>query len=137
MYLLDTNVISELRRPKPHGAVVAWMELIDQSAISISAATVWEIQAGIERTKSNDAMKAVEIESWLDDLVHRIAVLSMDGETFRILARMMHGKSKDSLEDAMIAATALRHGLTVATRNARDFETFSVPQINPFEFKAD
>ena len=56
----------------------------------------------------------------------------MDGETFRIWARIMHGKTRDVLEDAMIAATALRHGLTVATRNIRDFEIFSVPLVNPF-----
>lgn len=132
MFLFDTNVISELRRPRPHGAVLQWVESIDPEMWNLSAATVGEIQAGIERARVHDAVKAVEIEGWLEDLLHRITVLPMDTETFRIWARIMHGKPRDILEDAMIAATALRHRLTVATRNVRDFELFSVPLINPF-----
>ena len=66
MYLLDTNVISELRRPKPHGAVLAWFESVADSDLHISAVSLGEIQAGIELTRDQDAAKAAEIEQWAD-----------------------------------------------------------------------
>src|SRR5687767_13020574 len=99
MFLFDTNIISELRRPKPHSAVVKWADSLDPSLWYLSAASVGEIQTGIERARIHDAVKAIEIESWLEDLLHRITVLAMDGETFRIWARIMHGKTRDVLED--------------------------------------
>jgi predicted nucleic acid-binding protein len=135
MFVLDTNVLSELRRPRPHGAVLAWIEAVELSALYIAAITVGEIQAGIERTRDNDKMKAFEIESWLEDILHRLPVLAMDAEIFRIWARLMHGRSSHLSEDAMIAATAMRHGLTIATRNTRHFAIFEAPVINPFEFR--
>jgi predicted nucleic acid-binding protein len=104
MFVLDTNVLSELRRPRPHGAVLAWIEAVELSALYIAAITVGEIQAGIERTRDNDKMKAFEIESWLEDILHRLPVLAMDAEIFRIWARLMHGRSSHLSEDAMIAA---------------------------------
>lgn len=133
MYVLDTNVVSELRRKRPHGAVVAWLGSLDMSTISVSAATIGEIQVGIERTRDNDPTKAIEIEGWLDDLLHRIPVLPVDAETFRIWARLMHQRPQQLSEDAMIAATALRHGFALATRNVRDFNAFGVSLVNPFE----
>jgi predicted nucleic acid-binding protein len=66
MYLLDTNVVSELRRQRPHGAVVAWLRLLDQRDLFISAVTLGELQAGIEVTRERDATKATEIEAWVD-----------------------------------------------------------------------
>lgn len=133
MFLLDTNVVSELRRPRPHGAVLSWIDSLDPSSMSVAAATIGEIQAGIERARDNSIEKAIEIESWLEDFLHRIVVLPMDAEIFRIWARMMHRAPRQLYEDAMVAATALRHGLIVATRNTRDFQRFGVTLINPFE----
>lgn len=132
MYLLDTNVVSERRKPKPHGAVTAWIAKTPTRDIHISAVTLAEIQAGIEITRRQDSAKAIELETWLDQVGRSPNIISMDGESFRIWARLMHGRSDDLYEDAMIAATAIRHGLTVVTRNLRDFRKFDVPLLDPF-----
>jgi predicted nucleic acid-binding protein len=131
-FLLDTNVVSELRKPKPHGAVVAWLNHLNDEQLFLSTVTLGELQSGIERTRAQDERKALEIESWVDQLADSIQVLPMDALCFREWARLMNGKSDTLLEDAMIAATARVHGLTVATRNERDFAPFGVPLLNPF-----
>lgn len=133
MYLLDTNVISELRRVRPHGAVLAWLRDVDDAALHISAVTVGEIQAGIELTREQDQSKAAEIEAWLDDMSATFNVIDMDGRAFRCWARMMHHRSNHLIEDAMIAATAHVHNLTVVTRNVRDFQALGVPTFDPFD----
>jgi len=132
MYLLDTGVVSELRKPRPHGAVLAWLESIDDAQLHLSAVTVGEIQAGIEMTRMQDADKANELEAWLELVAGAYNVLPMDAEIFRAWARLMHGKSDTLYEDAMIAATAKVHGLTVATRNVTDFNALGVAVFNPF-----
>ena len=132
MYLLDSNVVSELRKPKPHGGVVAWLESIDDSHLYLSALTLGEIQAGIELTREQDAVKAGEIESWLEQVAEAYNVLPMDASAFRAWARLMHRKPDTLYEDAMIAATAKVHGLTVVTRNVDDFKALGVDVINPF-----
>lgn len=131
-YLLDTNVISELRRPKPHGAVVAWLNAQSDEQLFLSAVTIGEVQAGIERVRENDSHKALELENWLDQVANSYHVLSMDATCFREWGRLMHHKPDQLLEDAMIAATARTHGLTVATRNERDFLRLQVRIFNPF-----
>lgn len=136
MYLLDTNVISELRRPRPHGAVLAWLESVADSDLHISAVSLGEIQAGIELTRDQDAVKAVEIEQWADQVAASYNVLSMDTATFRLWAKLMHRRSDTLYEDAMIAATAIRHQLKVVTRNVADFSDFGVELFNPFETRA-
>ena len=132
MYLLDTNVISELRRIRPHGAVLAWFGGVDDAALHVSAVTLGEIQAGIEITRERDQAKAAEIEAWLDDVSATFNVIDIDGRTFRCWARMMHRHSSHLIEDAMIAATAHVHNLTVVTRNVRDFRTFGIATFDPF-----
>jgi predicted nucleic acid-binding protein len=133
MYLLDTNVIAELRRPRPHGGVVAWLRSVADSELYLSAVTLGEIQAGIELTRDQDGAKAAEIEQWADVVSASYNVLPMDAETFRLWARLMHGRSDTLYEDAMIAATAKRHKLMVVTRNVSDFAHFGVDLFNPFE----
>ena len=133
MYLLDTNVVSELRKPKPHGAVVAWLRDLDDTQLHLSAVTIGEIQAGIELTREQDQVKAQDIEAWLDLVASSYNVLPMDAAAFRAWALLMHRKSDTVCEDAMIAATAKSHGLTVATRNVADFKIFGVSLVNPFK----
>lgn len=133
MYLLDTNVVSELRRARPHGSVVAWLRETDHRLLRLSAVTLGEIQAGIELTRDQDPGRAAEIERWADEVARAYEVLPMDAVIFRTWAKLMHGKSDTLADDARIAATALVHGLTVVTRNVRDFIPFDVQTFNPFQ----
>ena len=132
VYLLDTNIVSELRKPKPHGGVVAWLQSIADADLHLSAVTLGEIQAGIELTREQDASKAAAIEAWLELVAQSYNVMPMDGPTFRAWARLMHRKSNTLYEDAMIAATATVHNLTVVTRNVADFTALEVRVFNPF-----
>lgn len=132
MYLLDTNVVSELRKPKPHGAVVQWVRDTPEAELHVSAVTIGEIQAGIEITRDQDAAKALEIELWLERVAASYNVLPMDAASFRAWAVLMHHASDTLIEDAMIAATAQVHRLTVVTRNVADFKRFGVTIFNPF-----
>lgn len=129
---MDTNVVSELRKPRPHGGVVAWLTQLRDEQLFLSAVTLGELQAGIERTRAQDAKKAKEIEGWVDQLADSIQVLPMDAPCFREWARLMNRKPEHLIEDAMIAATARVHDLTVATRNERDFAALGVTLLKPF-----
>lgn len=138
MYLLDTNIISELRKIKPHGGVVFWLKSIAETNIFLSAVTLGEIQAGIEITREQDEIKANAIEKWADQVAKTYNILPLDTEIFRLWAKLMHRQSNTVYEDAMIAATALVHELTVVTRNIRDFERFekfNIRLLNPFNLE--
>ena len=131
-FLLDTNVVSEVRKHKPHGGVVAWLTDLQEDQIFISAVTLGELQAGIEMTRRQDGVKAKEIEQWVDQLEASYQILPMDSVAFREWGRLMHGKSDHLVEDGMIAATARTQGLVVATRNEIDFKQLDVAVFNPF-----
>lgn len=132
MYLLDTNVVSELRRPRPSDLVRQWLEQVPPSELFISAVTVGEIQSGIEITREQDSEKAAAIESWLDQVMETSQVVDLDARTFRIWARLMHHQSNTVIEDALIAASAIANQLTVVSRNVGDFERFGLKVVNPF-----
>jgi len=135
-FLLDTNVISELRKPRPHGAVSAWFSSLRDQDIRVPAVVVAEIQNGAEVTRRQNPARASELELWIDRVLATLVVLPMDGPMFRDWARLMNGKSADLAADAMIAATARAHRLTVATRNIKDFKRFNVHVFNPFSYSS-
>lgn len=131
-YLIDTNVVSEMRKRKPHGGALAWLQSLELGQVFFSAVTFGEIQKGVEVTRQQDPVKANEIAAWAAQLERASQVLPMDAACFREYARLMQGRSETLAEDAMIAATARVHGLTVASRNERDFAHFDVAVFNPF-----
>ena len=131
-FLLDANVVSELRKPRPHGAVLAWMQALDGAQVYLSAVTLGELQAGVELTRAQDPAKAQEIEAWLELVAQAYNVLPMDAACFRAWAKLMHRQSNTLYEDALIAATAQVHGLRVASRNVADFAALGVQVFNPF-----
>ncbi|MSO99888.1 MAG: type II toxin-antitoxin system VapC family toxin [Acetobacteraceae bacterium] len=132
MYLVDTNVVSELRKPRPHPVAIAWLRGVSDRDLFLSAVTVGELQAGVENLRAKDKSRAEEIEAWVDQIAGAWNVLPMDTKAFRHWALLMQGRPGDLIADAMIAATAHVHGLTVVTRNIRDFATLSVPTLDPF-----
>ena len=135
MYLLDTNIVSELRRRNPHKSVLSWIADVPADQLFLSAVTVGEIQAGIEIAREQDVGKADELEAWLGRVLASYSVLPMDAPAFREWARLKHRRSDTLLEDAMIAATAVVHRLTIVTRNVRDFSQLGVALLNPFEHR--
>ena len=135
MFLLDTNIVSDLRKPKPHGGVMAWISAQDASSLYLSAMTIAELQRGIEMTREQDAEKAGQLEAWLEQLTFTGQVLAMDAAVCREWAKVMHRRSDTLVEDAFIAATASVHRLVVVTRNVRDFKSLGVNTLNPFERK--
>lgn len=134
-FLLDTNIVSELRKNRPHGAVVAWRKSVPANQLAVPGIVVAEIQTGIEITRKQDPSKAMELESWLERVMSYYAILPADGIIFREWARLMADNSDDLSGDAMIAATARVHNLIVVTRNVKDFKTFGVKVFNPFTGK--
>ncbi len=133
MYLLDTNVVSELIKNRPHGAVTSWFQKLESNEMFLAAITVAEIQAGAEKCRRRHPEKASKLEAWLSRLVQRWQILPADAAVAIEWAKLMHGKPRTLAEDGWIIATARVYQLTIATRNTRDFEPFDVKIFNPFE----
>ena len=133
MFLLDTNVVSELRHTRPHPYVLRWIDSVSLENLYLSPMTVGEIQAGIEITRDQDTAKAEELETWLNGLLDTFSVIPVDSDAFRVWAILMHRQSNTLLKDALIAATAIVNSLIVVSRNVRDFQQLGVPVLNPFD----
>lgn len=131
-FLLDTSVLVELRKPRPQSAVVEWIAFQDHHDVSIAAITAGELQIAIERARRANAPRAEEMEAWLVGLCRSIQVLAADDAVFRIWAQLMERKPTPIATDALIAATALHHDLTIAARDVRRFAPFGVLVANPF-----
>ena len=119
VYLLDTKIVSELRKRRPNPKVVAWVQDVENPALHLSAVTIGEIQTSIEVTRSQDPTKAAELEAWADQLADSFNVLVMDAACFRRWAKLMHRQSSTVYEDAMIAATARVHAYADIQRHLR------------------
>lgn len=132
MFLLDTNVVSELRRARPHRAVLAWLEAAPPAGLFLSAVTLAEIQRGIELTRERDPARASELELWLDAVATSWSILPLTGAICRRWARLQHRKPREAMEDLLIAATALEHDFAVVTRNVKDYRGLGVRWIDPF-----
>lgn len=137
MYVLDTNVVSELRKArtgKIDANVAAWAESIDASALFVSSITIMELELGILSVERRDATQGSRLRSWLEQHV----LPEFSGRTLPVDTAValrctrLHVPDKRSERDAIIAATALVHGMTVVTRNVADFEPTGVAIINPW-----
>jgi predicted nucleic acid-binding protein len=136
LYLLDTNVISELRKSRPHGAVMTWVRSVPHGSLAIAAATVGELQAGIELTLRQDKRKAEELESWLDWVLASYPSLPADDRVFREWARIIQRRPRELEMDLLLAATASVYELTIVTRNTRHFQDLKLNVVNPFLHRA-
>ena len=135
MFLLDTNVISELRKPQADPAVVAWARGMAAYKLYISAITLLEIETGILRLERRDSSQAAILRTWLEGhVIPAFAgrVLSIDSQVARRCARL-HVPDRSNECDALIAATALVHDMTIVTRNAKNFTFDGIAVINPWE----
>jgi len=134
MYLLDTDVLSELRKRKRNPNVIAWLGSASATDLFLSSVTVAEIELGIERQRKADAAFAQQLERWLDVTlrVYGERILPVTVGVARRWGRLAAQIGNKSL-DLAIAATALEHGLTVVTRNVPHFAPTGVAILNPFE----
>ena len=137
MYLLDTDVVSELRRPRRDGNVVAWIEQITPTDLFISTVTALEIEFGIEQQRRDDPPFARGLEAWLDTTLRLYGdrILPLTVSIARRWGRLSVQIGNKNLDGA-IAATALEHRLTVVTRNVAHYQRTGVTTVNPFEAQA-
>jgi predicted nucleic acid-binding protein len=136
MFLLDTNVISELRRPdKADRNVVAWANAAPAANFFMSAISILEIELGARLIERRDAAQGAVLRAWIDDQIlirFEGRILAIDTAVAQRCAQL-HVPNPRAERDTLIAATALVHGLTVVTRNVGDFEPTGVPYLNPWD----
>jgi len=136
MFLLDTNVISELRRPRSANAnVLNWAAKVGQSDLYLSAITLFEIELGARQIERRDKRQGAILRDWIDSRVMPSFVgriLPVDA-LVAVRCAQLHVPNPRPEYDALIAATALVHGLRVVTRNVKDIAPMGVAVVNPFE----
>ena len=133
MFLLDTVVVSEIRRPRADRGVMAWFSSVSSSDLFLSTITICEIEIGIEKQRNDNRQFAAELDQWLDITLRTFAdrILSLDVTTARRWG-MLSARVGNKGLDLAIAATAIEHGLVIVTRNVDDFTPTGVKVINPF-----
>jgi len=137
MYVLDTNVVSELRKVrlgKADANVAAWAESVDAASLFVSAITIMELELGVLSVERRDAAQGAVLRLWLEQQVlpeFAGRTLPVDTAVAQRCARL-HVPDRRGERDALIAATALVHGMAVVTRNAADFEPTGVGIVNPW-----
>jgi hypothetical protein len=134
-FLIDTNVASELGRPKPDRRVVDWADGVGTSALHLSVLTLGEIAKGAAKLKRRDAVAANALYRWLEGLRRHYAdrIIAIDANIAEAWGQLASGRSVPVI-DALLAATALVHGLTLVTRNERDIADLGVPILNLWDF---
>lgn len=136
-YLIDTNVLSELRRPKRSPSVVAWFSSVSPDDLYLSVLTLGELRQGIESMRRKDPAAANALERWFNGICADFSekLLPVDVAIAERWGRLSHQQPIPSI-DGLLAATAAVHDLTIVTRNIADFERSGVPFMNPFEFSS-
>lgn len=137
MYLLDTNVISELRKVRLGKAdrhVAKWADSVDAADLYISVITLHELEIGVLLSERRDPVQGAVLRAWLNDqVVPAFDARILDiGQDVAQRSAQLHVPNPQPIRDAFIAATALVHGLTVVTRNVKDFQNTGVKIINPW-----
>jgi toxin FitB len=136
MYLLDTNVLSEMRKAqRAHPQVQAWSRSVPPGDLYLTATTIMEIEIGAQRLMRRDKKQGNRLRRWIDQIVLPTfagRIFSFD-TTIAQRCAPLHVPDPCSDRDSIIAATALVHGMTVVTRNVADFAATGVPLLNPFE----
>lgn len=135
MYVLDTNVVSEIRKRRPALEVVRWLASNPQEQLFTSVIVIEEIEIGVRRMERSDPLRGARMRTWLAEQVmpwfgDRMLLVDLATAT---RAAGFHVPDPSERHDALIGASAAIHGFAVVTRNVRDFERFGVPTINPWE----
>lgn len=136
MYLIDTNVISEIRKGRRcDPRVAAWYQRVRDDELFLSVLLLGEIRQGIKRVRTRDPRRAQALEKWLDRLVEAFAerIVPVDARVAQIWGRLS-ARASLPVVDALLAATAEAHDLTLVTRNIKDVERSGVRCLNPFDF---
>jgi predicted nucleic acid-binding protein len=134
-FLLDTNILSEIRKPKPHGGVLAWFTAHHSEGFATPSLALFELQMGAEKVRKHDPFRAAGFDHWIARIAGGSNVLPLDAASACEAARLLNKRPPTLMADAMIAAIAKVHGLIIATRNTKDFEQFEVELVDPFLYR--
>jgi predicted nucleic acid-binding protein len=135
-YLLDTNVISETRKNRPDSGVTAFLAAADSGGLFMSVLTLGEWRKGVEAKRKTDLLAADRLSAWVDTIETEFAdrLLGVDAAIARLWGELSAGRNLPVI-DTLIAATAIRHGVTLVTRNTGDFESTGVPLVDPWQIR--